>query len=44
MPVSCTGKNPFGITTYNTKVSTNVAPATSSVKPWRSSTHVSPRL
>ena len=40
-PVSCTGKKPFGISTYKRAVSTNVAAATQSVSVWWSRTHVS---
>ena len=42
-PVSCTGKNPFGITTYRKTVSASVATATSSVGVWRSRTQFSIR-
>ena len=42
-PVSCTGKKPFGISTYCTQVSPSVSRAMASVSVWCSSTQPSPR-
>ena len=42
-PVLCVGNSDLGIAQYSTAVSTSVASATSSVKPWRASTHCRPR-
>ena len=42
-PVSCSGRKPFGATTYRTSVATMVANVTTSVARWRCSTHSSVR-
>ena len=38
-PVSCTGKNPLGTMRYSRIVAPSVSTATTSVAPWRLSTH-----